>query len=653
MDVVNIDILKKFLESNYARHLIFKTNKTEVLLVCWLPDQGADFHEHGESDAITLILEGQMSYTTIYPGGTKVSGVLMPGDIEHIPPGVKHKVRNNTNERLVSLHVYSPPLEEKLLNYSLGYANKIKLQEVHLLEKTISYLMAEKPLSKSTTSNTLITNRFMKSLKPSKQDPQKVSIAIIGGGFSGTLVATHLMKKETKVPMQIFLIEKAPKFAKGFAYSTSSPMHLLNVPTSKMSAFPCEPDHFLRWINKKDSSIDTNSFASRMLYGEYLEEILHEAELSKPTNISFNRLNDEAVSVEHCTDDSTIISLQSGAKLPANFVVLAVGNHLPRNPTVANKSFYSSNRYIRNPWSKNSLGMLSLDDPVLLIGTGLTMVDKVIELKCKGHRGPIYAISRHGFLPQVHNLDIKTLGININFKEPFKLVDMFKEVREKIGLANSLGGDWREIIDAVRLQIQRIWMNLTLIEKKRFCRHLRPYWDVHRHRIPKEVAGIINSMLETSELKIIKGRVNNYLEEEDHVKVTIKERTTSKFICLNVARVINCTGSEVDFCRIEDPLITTLLEQGVISPDKLSLGLEALLNGALLDKQGNASKVFYSLGPPLKGMLWETIAVPEIREQASTLANELTEKAKLLFDELVGLNSPSTKVLQEQFNYTI
>lgn len=648
MSIINIGILKQFLEKQYARHLVFKTNNLEILLVCWLPGQGAEAHEHGQSDAITLVLEGEMSYTTFHPEGSIVSGTLRTGDIEHIPPGVKHRVMNNSNEKLVTLHIYSPPLEASLLCTSLGYANKIKLQEMQLPEKTIRYLMADKTYDQLNELKTPLKNKEKTTSQIFlKEKSNRETIVIIGGGFSGTLVATHLMKNNTGTPLQIMLIERAPRFARGFAYSTNSPLHLLNVPAGKMSAFPDDPDHFLRWVQNRDLTIQEQSFVPRMLYGEYLEAVLHDAEVNKSPKTSFKRLNDEAVSIEPFPDNiGATINLESGIKIPANRIVLAVGNYLPRNPSVSQSSFYQSKRYVRDPWSSNALTMISPDDPVLLVGTGLTMIDKAVELKCRGHRGIIHAISRHGNLPQPHNTEIKHLKVDFEFNQPLTVKSLLHNLREKVKSTKEKGGDWRLVIDSLRPHVQNLWSSMSIVERKRFFRHVRPYWDVHRHRIPPQVATIINSMLESKQLLIHSGRIKEYEENESHVNVTFQKKGSSEKMILQIARIINCTGSELDFCQIQDPLVINLFEQGLIAPDKLALGLDATSNGALKDKYGNTSNILYTLGPPLKGQLWETTAVPEIREQAITLAEEIVRAAALL-------KRSGKSLVEKDFNYII
>jgi len=107
------------------------------------------------------------------------------------------------------------------------------------------------------------------------------------------------------------------------------------------------------------------------------------------------------------------------------------------------------------------------------------------------------------------------------------------------------------------------------------------------------------------------------------VTVAYRERGSGEVRQLRVDRVINCTGPDGDFRRVESPLVTDLLQQGLGRPDELLLGLDVADDGALLDGQGKPSSCLFALGPLRKGSLWESIAVPELRVQIAELAELL------------------------------
>lgn len=623
MSSINLQYLESFFNEKYSRNLVFKTENLEIILMGWLPGQGTELHNHGSSDAITFVLNGEMACTTHYPDGSKVRSVLKKGEVELVPVGVSHEVKNNSNKNLLTLHIYSPPLSEEEVSATLGYNNDVVSESLLLDEKNYNYIMG------------CIPEDILK-LIPNKAKKRK-TITIIGGGFSGSLVATHLMRQSSlHEDLQIILIERASRFARGFAYSTNSPMHLLNVPAGKMSAFAEKSEHFLHWVQKRDSAIQADSFVPRMLYGEYLESVLHDADFNKSKRIKFKRINDDAVKV--CIDDKSnqaIVSLESGISFETDYIVMAVGNYPPKNLKIKETSFYSGDKYVRDPWSSAAIKGLNESEDILLIGTGLTMIDKAIELNFKKHRGKIFALSRHGLIPQKHNLKagVATLDPTI-FKENKSLKELFSLIRKQIKLFVSMGGDWRAYIDGLRPYTQVLWQNLNERDKRQFFRHLRPHWDVHRHRIPETASLIIDSMINFGQLEIIAGWIIDFEEADDVVKVKYRLRAEEGIKELTVSKVINCSGSEQDFCQIEDPLIMNLMEQGIIQPDLLSLGLKASIDGGLIDSNGNISKIFFTLGPPLKGQLWETTAVPEIRIQAEKLAKKLVSNLKE--NEIIG-----------------
>src|SRR3954451_11148144 len=107
----------------------------------------------------------------------------------------------------------------------------------------------------------------------------RVPVAIIGGGFSGTIVAAQLARRG----IASALIEGSGRAGKGVAYSTTEPAHLLNVRAEGMSAWAGEPDHFAQRFEAEGG--EPGGFAERRLFGRYLGEILEEAIASGKTRV--------------------------------------------------------------------------------------------------------------------------------------------------------------------------------------------------------------------------------------------------------------------------------------------------------------------------------------------------------------------------------
>jgi uncharacterized NAD(P)/FAD-binding protein YdhS/glyoxylase-like metal-dependent hydrolase (beta-lactamase superfamily II) len=450
----------------------------------------------------------------------------------------------------------------------------------------------------------------------------QTTIAIIGGGFSGSLVATHLLKTATQ-PLTIKLIERSHDIGKGIAYSTDSTCHLLNVSAGNMSAFPHDPGHLLRWLNHNQNELTTfledevnaSTFIPRKVYAFYIQSVLEEAEATAPSYVQLERLTDEGVAIEPDAKGA-IVSLRSGRFFLADKVVLALGN----SPAAPPNSKEGEQDYLRNAWSADALLDLDPAAPVLLVGTGLTMVDTVLSLRERQHQGKVYAISRRGLSPQRHQATKLYPPFLTPETAPQTIRALVRRVRTEIKSATAQGYDWRSVIDSLRPITQQLWQQLPIAEQQRFVRHLTPYWDVHRHRIAQRVADTLDEMLGSGQLTVAAGRIQTYQASSDGIAVTVSQRKTKADTVLQVKRVVNCTGISVDYRRSLNPLIANLRDQGLIRPNCLGLGLDTASHGAVLDATGNALTWLYTLGTPRKGDLWESIAVPELRGQAQALA---------------------------------
>jgi uncharacterized NAD(P)/FAD-binding protein YdhS len=457
----------------------------------------------------------------------------------------------------------------------------------------------------------------------------RFSVVIVGGGFSGTMLAVQLLRR---VPsLSVAVIDKGSVPGRGLAYSTSYDCHLLNVPAGNMSALPEEPDHFLNWARANyEYPVQATSFLPRQFYGQYLGSLLEEA-TDRSVNGNFRRIRGEVSSLEFEPESEREtegyrshinIRLKDGSTLATQSLVLAAGNFSP--PKLNIPGLFSHNeRYVPSAWSAGALQDIPKNGSVLLIGSGLTSIDVAVALESQGFAGHIHILSRHGLMPQPH----RPTGQWVQYwdeRSPRTIRGMLRLVRERARIASDAGCDWRPVIDALRPVTQKIWQSLPLDERKRFLRHVRSYWVIHRLLIAPEIDDIISTLFRNGQATLYAGRVTNYREFSEHSEVSLHDRKTGVQRMLQVDRVINCTGPETDCRRIEDPLIKSFLTQGLARPDRLFLGLDVDTNGALVDSSGTASRSLYAIGPVRKGCLWETIAVPEIRQQASELAEHLT-----------------------------
>lgn len=451
-------------------------------------------------------------------------------------------------------------------------------------------------------------------------------IAVIGGGFSGVIVAIHLLQKAT-YPLNIYLIEPRNKLGEGVAYSTASDYHLLNVPAGKMSGFADQHDHFLQWLNihYPDRQITADTFVPRKFYGEYLRSILQDAEQKARDGVLLHRVLDEAIAINK-TNNDLIITLKSGEQLSINQSVLALGNFPPQNPSIDNPSFYQSSRYVPWAWSEPQLPLISTHEPLLLIGSGLTAIDIIATLKSQNHQGKIHVVSRRGLFPQPHEKVEPFPPFLIPESAPNTTRELVHKIREEIDKAAQKGYNWRAVIDSLRVETQSIWNHLSPPEQSRFLRHVQPYWEVVRHRIAPNIHQQIQELFNNQQLILYAGRILEYSENYDGVDVIIRQRHNQELLNLRVSLVINCTNSVGDYQKLSSPLLVSLFKSGLIRSDPLNLGLDVTKTGALINQKGEISQHLYTLGTTCKGCRWETTAVREIREQAENLATELLNR---------------------------
>ncbi len=456
---------------------------------------------------------------------------------------------------------------------------------------------------------------------PVMRHEKPLRIAIIGAGFSGTMVATHLARLSTGEALDISLIDQREEHGRGLAYSTECTAHLLNVPAGRMSAFPGEPQHFTGWLCRNHHPrISGGEFIPRSTYGAYLNDTLARTLRGAPLNVRFHRLFRYAVRLQDAADGMEV-HFRDGSSLQVDRVVLALGNPPPRPLPVAqdlNGAFASS------LWSANSLEGLHPQDSVVLIGSGLTSVDAALALRERGHKGLIHMLSRHGRLPQAHASHAACAEYWPE-KAPATVRGLVRLIRDKVRQMENQEPDWRGAIDALRARTNEVWQTLPPAERRRFLRHLRVYWDIHRHRMAPQIAAVIANMREEGLLHLVAGRVVRMSPLERGVRVWLTPRGRNEVAHIDARRAVNCTSPEYDLRRSDHPLLHGLFADGLGDSGPLGCGLRVAPDGALVDSRGNASSTLFALGPLLWGTLFETVAVPELRVQAQALATRLLE----------------------------
>lgn len=458
------------------------------------------------------------------------------------------------------------------------------------------------------------------------------TLAIIGAGFSGALTAVQLLRQARR-PVQLILINRSGLMARGVAYGTRSDRHVLNVPAARMSAFPDDEGDFERYAHSQDARWSGSSFVPRQVFGDYLESRLNEAARDAAPGVRFRAMVGDVERIEASAppfDQRPLrLILHSGESVAVDRVVLALGNFAPADIPVdeASREFYSSPRYVRDPWRPDALWVVKPEAPVLLLGTGLTMLDILLSLRQRGYTGPVHAVSRRGLLPQAHRDSHLPPHYRSQLAQRLAgactIRAYLRETRREIAEAAAQGVDWRDIVGSLRAGTSLLWQRLSLPERQRFLRHLRPFWDVHRHRCAPQLGEALQHEIQGGGLLVHKGRVLGFDETTEGVRLRWRARGSTAVQTLQVGTVINCTGPVSDTRRCREPLIAQLRECGQLTPDPLGLGLSVGDDYRLLDDSGKPSANLHYIGPLLRARDWEATAVPELRRHARQLAGSL------------------------------
>jgi uncharacterized NAD(P)/FAD-binding protein YdhS len=457
------------------------------------------------------------------------------------------------------------------------------------------------------------------SYRPPAVPGRSLAVAVIGGGASGTLAVVHLLRAAAGagLPLRITLIDRLGRHGLGQAYSTTCPEHLLNSRTSRMSALAGDPGHLVRWAAA--AGLPSVEFLPRMAYGRYLSDLLAEAERAAAPLSRVTRMTAGVLAIRPGTAGRPLrVRLEDGC-LDADVAILATGNIPPGTPVSAP----ASPAYIADPWSPGALAAASDGRPVLILGTGLTMVDIALAVTGAHPGTAVHAVSRHGLLPQVHRGHADSgpplwLPALDGPAGPVRLGDLMWQVRAALS-----SRPWQDVVDALRPQVPGLWLRLPERDKRMFLRHVARYWEIHRHRMPPATARQLTMLRAARRLSVQPGRVTGISETAGgrlRVAIASGGRLTER----EAGWVINATGPSPDITTTPDLLLRDLLAIGLARPDPFRLGLDATPSGAVLSADGQPSPVLFTLGPPLRGVRYETTAIPEIRDQAESLARHLT-----------------------------
>ena len=449
-------------------------------------------------------------------------------------------------------------------------------------------------------------------------------VVVAGAGFSGLMSLVQLVRRTSR--LRVIVVEPTHRQRPGVAYGACRPIHVLNVPAIRMGAFPDDPGGFFRWLEARaPGRFAPNDFVPRAMYGDYLNDLVSRAIDESGAVVA--RVADAVDSVER--NESTIrVSLVSGRSIDARAVILAVG--LPAAVPSWMSSTSSIDGVVGDPWADGALDRIPADDPVAIIGTGLTGLDVLQAIDEQHHRGPVTFVSRTGKFPLPHavrpelmqprdaDVDACTVGPR----------SALRTVRRMTAAHVDAGGSWQDVIDGLRQHSAAIWQKWSLSERARFVRLLRRFWEVHRHRAPAHVLASVQRGLDSGRIRVVRGSVTHVAVNESPdappLKLTVRGSRGEEHL-LPTRWVVNCIGPAMKVDKSRPGLLGSLLRNGTAVGDAHAMGFRTDVVGRLITRRATVDPGIFLVGALRRADLWESTAVLELRRQAEAVAEAVAE----------------------------
>jgi len=443
-------------------------------------------------------------------------------------------------------------------------------------------------------------------------------VAVVGSGFSAIALTINLLR-QLGPERSIAIIGDDPGFGRGTAYRSEFYLHRLNVPAARMSAFPDEPNDFLDWLKEKGRKPVGDYFAARGDYGLYLRDRLASLLRRRDDRVAVDFIKAKATACMMPGDTDVEFHLDNDTVLRARNVALCLGVGNAEMPIASDLvPEKMQRRIVQNPWRLGWLSSVKPDDDICILGSGLTMVDQVLSLRSHGHRGKIHVISRRGLVPHPHST-IKPEPVEPRLpatgREISDILAGFRaQVRE--------GADWRGLMDGLRHRTQQLWQELNDAQRSRFMRHALAWWNIHRHRLAPPVWSRFSPLIDNGTVTVHAGFIREIRETDSWIGIRFRKRGTSEMREIAVDWIVNCTGMERAGIA-HSPLLQQMCEASVIGMDRLGLGVSVDARSRICCPAGTVRQRLYAVGALTAGQFWEITAVPDIRNQAKRVAEEI------------------------------
>lgn len=459
-------------------------------------------------------------------------------------------------------------------------------------------------------------------------------VVIIGGGLSGAALASLLLSTRS-AQIDVHLVGPLADPAWRHADGDAGLSRILNVPAGRMSLYSDGPEDFVRWVRHdgarlgwpQAASANAASYLPRALFIRYIQAALEKAEAwaaaDRPAPLV--RHAGRICQLAATADGRLMLEFDDGSSIVADTAVLAPG---VRAPAISFAVDGEGARFIADPRTKDALAGVRRNDRVLVVGTGLMMVEVIAALDRSGHRGPVTAVSPHGLLPRVR-------GVSEQVATVLTEADVRQGIRHVVGLFRAViadgRADWRSAIDSLRPVLDLLWAALPPDDQDRLERHLRPFWEVHRHRMPAESADLLLRWAARGQIRIVAGRVLRLAQHPAGVDVMVQPRGARSAECWPVDRVVNCAAPAALFSAPRDELAESLLTAGLARPNRIGNGFDLASDGRLIDAAGHPRDNIFVVGQARLGHVFDETRISSLRPQLEALAAHLTRVASRPF----------------------
>lgn len=452
-------------------------------------------------------------------------------------------------------------------------------------------------------------------------------IVIVGGGYSGAVLAWHLHHAAPHRHNIVF-VEPRGEIGRGLAYDSQDPAHRINVPALKMNLDFDDEGHFEQWLiasgypaRDPAAIVPGALFPTRAAFGDYVNA--HIKQLGRA--ITHIKTKASAVVPEQ---DGYRVVCENGDNIHADAVVLAVC-HMPPQIPASLVSLQDRSRFIANPWQPEALRAIAPEHRVLIVGTGLTMADIVASLDRQGHRGHITAVSRRGLRSQPHaTSQMEPFGEFIQHPSRTTL-SLLRRVRRTIAEASKKGFTWHPVLDQLRLQGTGIWRALPLRERAKLIHHLRPFWDTYRFRIAPQIDDVIRRRISEGRFAIHAASIRASTDQgsdisENSLTVDLRPRRSRNWEPQAFDAVVMATGPAHGTVFETNPLLRQISDAGLARSDPLNLGIDVDLQGRAIRRDGHVSGTLFVAGPLARGTFGELMGAPDLARHARNVAQYIS-----------------------------